>query len=361
MVTFNGQYDTHIRTGEDYATLTLADVFNMKPTAKLKESGQAFIPSSYHDYDARDHAVQRDQGAFVALCGDVDSGDHPLERIEGAVRAFALGSACLIYGSAHARPGDMRWRVILPLYQPLRFGDWHDAQNAFFAFMQSQGIQMDHSLARPAQPVYLPNVPAVHATSGTPLRDGNGRPLYYRRATTGTDVPGLRIDRGAIARGIDRIRRQRADDDRMRERIRREAELRRANRSQNDSASIIADFNAANSVASTLELCGYEQSPRNPEDWRSPNQTSGTYATRIIGDKWVSLSASDAAAGLGRACKSGCFGDAYDLYVHYQHSGNHTAAFRMLRLERQQGQQARPLVERWPVPPASAIKGRAPA
>lgn len=334
VATFAGQLDTHIRTGEDYETLTLAEVFTMQPAANDKRSSPACIPSSYCDYDAREHARQREAGAYVALAGDVDKGDHTLDRIAGLARRFAGDAAWLVYSSAHARAGDMRWRIIIPLERPASFSEWYDAQTAFFDFMEAAGVEMDRALSRSAQPVYLPNVPRVHEKSGTVLRDDSGSPIFYQTASAGTTAPGLDITQGIIAGGIAAIRRRRLEDDRERARIRDEAMRRRANRPTGDNDNIIADFNANNSIAAMLELCGYEQSPRNADDWRSPNQTGDTYATRIIEDKWVSLSASDAACGVGEKCKSGCYGDAYDLFVHYKHRGDHKAAFRSLHAER---------------------------
>lgn len=334
VVTFAGQFDTRIKTGEDYPTLSLADLWTLKPARQPKGAGPAILASTYHDFDAREHAAQRERGQFVLLAGDVDSGDHSLSAIKKAVAAFAPETACLIYASAHARPGDLRWRILFPLAEPLPFDTWHDAQTAFFAFMEARGIAMDHSLARAAQPIYLPNVPDVHGKSGTSLRGDDGEPLFYAAARTPMAWPGLDLTAGAIADGIAALRARRAEDERERERIRREAEAKRAAMPRGDGASVMDDFNAANSVATMLELCGYEQSPRHAEDWRSPYQTSESYATRVIGSKWVSLSASDAAAGLGTRCQSGCFGDAYDLFVHFKHGGDHKAAYRALGEER---------------------------
>lgn len=334
VVTFNGQFDTHIKTGEDYAVLSLADLFALEPTRAPKGAGPAIIPSLYHDFDAREHAVQRAQGRFVALCGDVDSGDHALDAIRAAVTAFAPRTAAMIYASAHARPGDMRWRILIPLAEPQGFDLWHDAQCAFFAFMEARGIAMDHALTRAAQPVYLPNVPDQHGKSGTALRGEDGAPLFYRCVKTPLAWPGMDLSAGAVAEGIAAIRARRIEDERERERIRREAEQRRATMPRGEGASLMDDFNAENSVAAMLEMCGYEQSPRHGEDWRSPYQTSESYATRIIGSKWVSLSASDAAAGLGTRCQAGCYGDAYDLFVHFKHGGDHKAAYRALGAER---------------------------
>ena len=331
---FKGLYDSKIDTGEEYETRPLATFFDMAPWNKPKASGPAFVPSLYHEFDAREHAAQREQGSFVALTGDIDSGDHAMAAVIDAVETFCGASAWLVYSSPHARPGDMRWRIIAPLDQPVSFDAWHDAQMAFFGFMEARGFAMDHALARAAQPVFLPNVPLEHAKTGTPLRGEDGRPLHYVSASSGSDKPGLDIGQGAVAGGIAAIRQQRIADERTREHIRREAEARRASKPRGDGASLMEDFNASNSVASMLEMCGYEQSPRNADDWRSPLQTGETYATRVIGSKWISLSASDASSGVGEKCKSGCFGDAYDLYVHFKHNGDHKAAYRLLGHER---------------------------
>jgi len=339
VLVFAGQFDTHIKTGDDYETRPLASLFHMEPENKPKGEGWAFIPSSYHDFDGREHAVQRAKGEYVALCVDIDKGDHPLARIESLVRGFAQNCAWLIYSSAHSRPGDKRWRVVMPLDAPVSFGDWHDAQNALFNFLEVGGVPVDRALDRAAQPVYLPNVPEIHTKSGEPLRDGRGDPIFYERATTGSTSAGLRLDRGALGAGIDAIRRKRAEDDRAREAMRRDAEARKAARPRDPSegVSIMEDFNRSNSIANLLQLYGYSQSPRHGEDWKSGYQEGDSYATRIMGDAWVSLSMSDAAAGVGARCKSGCFGDAYDLYVHYEHKGNHKAAHRQLHAERKAG------------------------
>ncbi|MEZ5688768.1 MAG: hypothetical protein R3E21_08320 [Caenibius sp.] len=326
-VIFNGQRDTHINTGEDYDTLALGSIFTMKPGCAVKQSAPAILPSTYNGHDARCHARQREVGSFVVLCVDIDKGDHPLARVEEATKLIAGDCAALIYSSAHARPGDMRWRVMLPLRKPLAFAAWYDAQCAVFSLYGRQGIAVDPALSRAAQPVYLPNVPVVHAASGTALRE-DGKPLYFQRSVLGQDA--IDPSSGIIAGEIAAIHRQRESDERERQRIRNAAMQRRANRPRNGTGHIIQQFNAANDLVKLLQAYGYAQSPRHPEDWRSPHQTSGSYATRIMGDKWVSLSASDSAARLGENFSDGCFGDAYDLFAHFEHDGDHKSAFRAL-------------------------------
>jgi hypothetical protein len=333
---FSGQHDTRIKTGEDYDTCTLADIFAMEPACRPKGDGLAFIPSRWNGHDARCHAVQRQLGTFVALTGDVDTGDHPLPRIERLMCEFAKEAAWLIYSSPHARSGDRRWRVIAPLDEPQPFGVWHDAQRTFFAFMEAHGIAMDRALARAGQPVYLPNVPAVHHKTGEALRGRDGRPFHYQRAATKTDAPGLRLDAGPVAKGIAALTAKREADDRARQDLRAAAGRKQARHIAGGSESLIDRFNRDNAIAEMLAGYGYEQSPRNDADWRSPHQTGSTYATRIMDGKWASLSASDAAAGLGAPCATGCYGDAFDLFAHFEHGGNRTAALRQLHREHKQ-------------------------
>lgn len=345
VVTFAGQSDTNISTGEDYATVSLAEIFHMEPAADPKDRSAAFLPTLYRDFDARSHAVQRAKGEFVALCGDVDKGEHPLEHIKTLVRGFVRDAAWLIYSTANSRPANKRWRIVIPLERAVGFDDWHDAQNALFNFMEFSGVAMDRALDRAGQPVFLPNVPVDHA-SGEKLRDGSGQPLYYEKATSGSNAPGLSLEQGPPDAGITAIRRKRAEDDQAREIMRRDAEARKAQRPKNtgDGVSVMDEFNRSNSIANLLELYRYTQSPRHPEDWRSPHQEGKSYATRIMGDSWVSLSMSDSSAGVGARCKSGCFGDAYDLFVHYDHRGDHKAAHRALHAERRS---SAPLPERY--------------
>lgn len=332
VATFAGSRDSNLQTGEDYKTLSLASIFEMTPTDKPKMSGPAFLASSYCNYDARSHEAQRQNGSFVVLVGDIDSGNLDMSVIQSAAETFADGAAWLIYSSAHARAGDQRWRLVFPLDTPSQFADWYDGQVALFTFLESQGIPVDHAMSRAGQPIYLPNVPAIYK-DGTPLRDENHDPIYYKSAHSELDAAGINLRRGIVAGGISSIRQRRLADDRECDALRKAAAAKYAAKPKSEGGSLIDQFNASTSVETMLALCDYKQSVAHPENWRSPLQTGDTYATRVMDGKWVSLSASDTAAGLGAKHLSGCYGDAFDLYIHYKHGGDKTAAWRAFGAE----------------------------
>jgi hypothetical protein len=173
VLTFNGQFDTNINTGEDYHCLKLGALLGLIPTGNPKARAAAFIPSIYTAFDARVHAVQQAQGQFVALTGDIDKGNVPIADVIKLTRDFfGPASAIFIYSTGSATPDDKRWRIIVPLQEPVSFERWNEAQEAFFTYMEENGVLMDWSLARAGQPVYLPNVPLER-------RDTGGNPLFY--------------------------------------------------------------------------------------------------------------------------------------------------------------------------------------
>lgn len=332
---FAGQRDTNIHSGESYQTLSLAEFFALEPTNRAKEYAPAFIPSSYCASDARSHNAQRERGNFVTLVGDVDKGNHPLDRIDDLVRAFAGDGARRVYSTNHSRPGDYRWRITLPLNVPLPFQEWEDAQAGFFDYMESNGVTMDRSLERAGQPVYLPNVPPTHDKTGTPLRDATtGAPLYYQVTASDADLPGLRLDHGLAGQFVAAARTKRLDEEIKRAVAHAEAQERRAQRAAGGCESLIDWFNDHHSFDELLPLYDYEHG--GGDDYRSPNQQGGSYATRVMGgESWVSLSGSDDAAGVGAKAKNGVrYGDLFDLFVHYGHKRDFDAAISAVGAER---------------------------
>lgn len=107
----------------------------------------------------------------------------------------------------------------------------------------------------------------------------------------------------------------------------------------------IERYNAAHQIEDLMLRHGYEGSS-NGHSWQSPLQQSGSFATRVYRpddgtEHWVSQSESDAEAGLGRRSASGArFGDAFDIYVFYEHNGHRNAALSAWEAEEAKRRQA---------------------
>lgn len=325
VLTGTGATDTRKHSGGDYATITLADIIGKldEPSALPKEAARYIIPSSYvrggGDDDARSHAAQRKHGTFTLICLDVDKGNLDRDTLDDAITRFFGDVFLVIFSTASAVAQDRRWRVIVPLEAGLSFPEWDELSEVLHDFMQSNGIAVDRSLRGPAQPVFLPNVPPN-------ARDADGKPLFYESIAY-RGHPAFR-DAPEVAKAIRALRDRREAEDRIRGFAKAEAARRRAERAASGQESALDAFNARNSIADLLAQYDYEPSPRSDSDWRSPHQTSGSFATKLFEDGdgaeyWVSLSASDAEAGLGAMSTNGArFGDAFDLYAHFEHDGD---------------------------------------
>ncbi len=191
--------------------------------------------------------------------------------------------------------------MLVPLATMIAGADFSDTQNAFFDLLEqaSEGALIpDRALSRTAQLVYLPNRDAFYEVKADQAKALNLTPnnaiMRYRDAT--------------------RASRAEAEAEACATRERRMAE-RRAKVQAGD-VSPVDHFNAAHSVADLLARYEYTQAGSS-NYWRSPFQSSGTFATKDCGDHWVSLSGSDDAQDIGAATKSGHrFGDAFDLFAH---------------------------------------------
>jgi hypothetical protein len=51
----HGLGDKRIDTGEEFETRPLGELWNLRPGNKPKHQGLAFLPSLYHEFDAREH------------------------------------------------------------------------------------------------------------------------------------------------------------------------------------------------------------------------------------------------------------------------------------------------------------------
>jgi hypothetical protein len=327
-MTAPGSFFTLIdRPSETYPGISWNEIVKLvkDPQAKEKIKADFFIPSTYRAHDARSHEAQREHGAYRALAIDIDRGNPSLEDVQEAVQAVCGDAGMLIYSSSGASEENRKWRAIVPLAGVLTGAEYEEVQTAFFDLLHIHGIHPDGALARCGQPIYLPNVPI--AKRGPDLM-----PLFYQhRILRGRP---LRLDGDSpIMQELTRKAEQRRLAAEQAEKARAERERQRADRRQKfpDEVSPVDAFNADHSIEDLLARYQYERHGSS-QHYRSRYQTSPSYATENFGTHWVSLSGSDAAAGVGRTKSLGensyCWGDAFDLFTHYEHSGDFDAAVR---------------------------------
>lgn len=323
----HGARDTKIQQpGEGYDGVNFLGIMHRvrQPTAVDKAQADFLIPSTYRHHDGRSHEVQRQRGEYRMLVLDVDTGNHDKATIVDTLHDITGRCAVIVYSSSSASKQEQKWRVLIPIKQTLTGAAYEDTQAALFDLMAERGVTCDPALARCGQPVYLPNIPPDR-------RKPSGDPIYYETAVIKDrtlDLSGSRIEAEVHAR---QQREQEAARQAAAERAAREQERAQRRLERPHEADPVDEFNTRRTIADLLAKYGYTR--RGSSDhYRSPLQTSGSFATRDYGTHWVSLSSTDAANGLGRAKTIGphayTWGDAFDLFAHFEHAGDMRAAVR---------------------------------
>ena len=321
----HGAHDTKIgNEGRQYDGISLAAIAAMvaDPQAKEKADASFIIPSTYREHDGRKHASQREHGEFYYLALDIDSGSPSLVELKDAVKRATADASVLIYSSSGASEDNRKWRVLIPLLESISGADYSDTQLALFSLMSEQQIVADPALARVGQPIYLPNVPPAK-------RDQHGQPLFYHQDRH-RGAGYLDLKNSSIW-GEVQFRRQRAviaERQAAHERAVRQAERIKRREASGDDLDPVAEFNARHTVEDMLLQCGYTRDG-NSQSYASRYQSSGSFATKNFNNEyWVSLSGSDVAAAIGAVKGDYCWGDAFDLFCHFEHNGSMRDAVR---------------------------------
>lgn len=312
----DGRPNPHPSAGAHYSCISGIEIARLvrEPQSVPKDRARWFIPSTYPEHDARSHRAQAARGSFWFLTLDIDQNNPSLDDVRTTLASVLGGVAAIIYSSRSATADCRKWRALVPLAGPLAGRDYLDTQNAFFDMLEeasSGALIPDRALARPGQLVYLPNRGAFyewHIERDEHLALSADHPIMVRREATRANWAAAE----ATARNA-----------------REERTAERRARAEAGETSIVNAFNAAHDLSGLLAHYGYDRDG-DSNHWRSPMQTSGSYATRCYGDYWVSLSASDAAAGIGRPSGNGisCHGDGFDLFAFFEHHGDFNAAVR---------------------------------
>jgi len=339
VLTVVGTYETHDKPtiGEGptakpnphyqqpYNTLSLYDVMAYQRTSVAKDKAQWVLCSTYNEADGRKHKVQEAAGRFVMLAVDMDTGNVPGKELLAAVQSFTGPCITRIYSSSSATKQNRKWRVLVPLAQAEPFKTWLALQVALNEHIAKvTGHRPDRALERAGQPIYLPNT--APRTDITPMIEDkliDGTPFDWRSSDTAND---------AVIAVMAQQEEQEAEQQRRAAEARKKLSHHKGSNIDRSERSVIDAFNAANDLANVLRACGWEEGPRN--GWRSPNQTSGSHATKIFdepaGQYWTSLSMSDFEANVGRHTADGraCFGDAFDVWCYKFHGNNRDAAIK---------------------------------
>jgi hypothetical protein len=249
-------------------------------------------------------------------CLDIEAskttGEVPPPAEETAAMIAARGWVGVVYTTWNHTPEMPRYRVVIyPEREIAMAGDLDaiaadGAVTLGLAKMLSIDGVIDRTKLCAESMFYLP-------------RHAEGRDYYVKH------VDGEPVDGSTLAEA-GRIGRQLLQDDEI---FAEAAAMPPA--APGKSASVIETYNAGTSTAALLEQYGYKRKPRSLIDWRSPYQQSDSYATRVFPDgRFVTLSASDIAAGIGRPARGGAasFGDAFDLFTAYEHRGDQRAAIK---------------------------------
>ena len=315
------------KPGTTYPGITWSELLAMVRTPQAKEKAEAdfFIPSTYRAHDGRAHDAQRERGVFRMLAVDIDRGNPSLDRVQEALTDILGDVGSVIYSSSGASAENRKWRVLLPIVGTISGEQYEAAQSAFFELLHLSGIHPDGALARCGQPIYLPNVPIGR-------RNPDLSPAFYQQAIKRGPCVDL-TDTHPIVQEVNRRAEQHRLAAEQAEAGRRARDAERAERRTKfpDDVNPVDAFNLAYSIEDMFDRHQYARQGSSAH-YRSRYQTSPSYATQNFGTHWVSLSGSDAAAGIGRSKSLGgdsyCWGDAFDIFVHYEHNGDFTAAVR---------------------------------
>lgn len=293
---------------QEYLGVTLDQIYQMaaSPQSMAKEKAQWVIPSTLM---SRVHAEQRARGEFCFLWGDIDRNpDRSVKDLAILVFGFTEGAGLLAYTSRSATRENQKGRLIIPLGEPVSGADFILLQKILNDRLEALNIPPDRATERAAQLCYLPNRGEFYDFSI--LDGGPFNPLVTWKAD------------------IEKERRAEADRQRKLDEAREQARLKAAQRVA-DGVTPIEAFKQAYGLEETiLPQYGYQ---KRGLKWLPPHSDSKNPGFKVMdGNKWVSHHSSCIALKIGEPSRDGetVWGDAFDLYAHFEHNGDHDAAVR---------------------------------
>lgn len=298
--------------GQPHSKMSFNEIVAMAadPPTVEKDDSKWVLPSDLIPGD-RTKPTLLEKGVYRALVVDLDHGNltmaEVIEKMPNVLfLVYATKSATDVpYMAENPKTGEMeekgggRWRVIIPFPKGLVGKRYH---GVVMAFSQKLGIDFDASASRITQISYLPNRGARYEWH---LHEGpfiEMQPLLEAATEAEKEKKEATSKKSKVTKAANAAARPGPWD----------------------------KFNSEHSIEEMLIKYGYERDPGNAEKWRSPMQTSGSFATTNWVDKWTSMSASDEASGMGLPGSEGIWGSAWDLFVHFEHDDKPASAIRAL-------------------------------
>lgn len=295
--------ETRSKEQKNYETISIRDIFELATSPNKVSSVSAkahqipaFIPSTYVGSDGRDKHIQIDKGSFPILVFDVDTGNIKLKEVKKVFsEVFGEDALTLIYSTRSATELQKRWRILIPVSEPLKGKLIESAQKLLINLLAAE---LDKCTASANQIAFLP----VQVDGGFYSYDISGSVIYN---------------------SAEIIRLAKAENARL--------EVIAANNQQTkstlDPESYISLFNNYVEVETLLEKYGYKYGGKKRDsrtgeiksEWRSPKQRSNSYATAVYeSGKFSTKSDSDISEGIGVDGGDVNWGGAYDLFKFYE-------------------------------------------
>ncbi len=289
--------------GKPLKSVMIDDIYAMaaNPQQVDKSKAQWFIPSTIH---ARKWAKHIEMGEYHAVWLDLDQ-HTTLDAIKDILAELYVFDY-IAYSSSSAKFIHQKWRVIIPLATPATFEAWEKVSDIFNDKFQAAGIIPDTKNKGAGQLCYLPN-----------------RGEFYEYVI-GESLTGDRFDWQRAFKNELADKKAKAIAEQQRINQQREiSRIKAIERMASGIKSPVDAFNYAYSVEQMFESYGYK---RDGIKWLSPNSESGNAGVVIKGSKWISSHGSD--SDIGKPCKNGVSGDAFDLFKYYEHGNDHNNALK---------------------------------
>lgn len=276
---------SHSEKSRPYTTINLAGIRTLvdNPVCVDKLQAQWFIPSTL---PTRTFKEQEMRGEFWMLWADLDQNPPGLEAVADLIRPLECDYE--IYTSRSATLEIPKFRILIPLAQPLSGKRWSLCQEILNDLLEQANATPDRANERCGQLCFLPNKGAYYEAA-------------VRRDNVFLDAAHVWADRLQEKEAALRKHEQAIEERRS------QARERKASASISGEPNLIDVFNAQYPVEDILLQAGYEQRGNR---FRHPQSQSGSFSASVQDRRVNSLSTADPLYSKGQGAH-----DAFSAYT----------------------------------------------